>query len=542
MEPNRAPHSFCFIGSCPSLTGPFVRYIVDHPKERDVTYATFARWVNTAELDELKAQLGYGRDIGLALSTDWHVTFHRSELPSGQPCYYFVWSAMKHVFVPCEMDFDLDHETALVARHDAASEDEPGAYGATIELTCSMLDPDADEEACATWDETGDMYREAARLADAAGANLRLHEHEERGTEYRDAYVDVAISGLEQLLDAFDRHGVGYDNIDLTEEPSRDLLDRLLRRYPPRSGVAINVQFGQDWGVLQRNGAVELPIMYRGAREGDPTTLRGPSYFSSAEVFARTYGPTAAFRLQLERPLYVDDAQWYEYASSSYLPIDEIVRRVQAGGYDSVVNVRGAASGEPLYTVLLLDPDAAQLVDLEPNIRAGTGAEFDGQRVVVAYNLHNCRVDREPRPGELCFTVRPSVSGRVLAHVDEILLEDVEFLVRESGLKRVRERGVREVFAFASGTARDPRRAARSGQLGSFSSWEGIAFNPFRDRSFVLRRDRSKPVWRADWVYFRDRRGIAKGVGSRRNPEGGGRITDAQELAMIADREGGLLG
>lgn len=410
MEPNRAPHSFCFVGSCPSLTGPFVRYIVDHPKERQVTYSTFAKWVRTDELDELKRELGYGRDIGLALSTDWHVSFHRSELPSGAPCYYFVWSAMEYVFVPCGMHFDLDQETALAARKDSDEED---------------------------------------------------------------------------------------------DEP------------------------------------LELPIMYRGARHGDPRVLRGPSYFSSAEVFAKTYGPTAAFRLRLERPLYVDDQQWYDFASSSHLPIDEIVRRVEAEGYDSVVNVRGAASGEPLYTVLVIDPASAQLVELEPNIRAGTGAEFDGQRVVVAYNLHNCRVGRAPRPDERCFTVRGSVSGRVLAHVDEILLEDVEFIVRESGLRRVRERGVREVFAFARGTARDPARAARGGRLGSFASWEGIAFNPFQDDSFVLRRDRGHPVWSARWVYFRDRRGIARDAMD--NPRGEP-IMDAADLDALVAEIGGEIG
>ena len=112
----RSPHSFCFIGACPSLTGPLIRYITDNPKERQVTYDTFAHWVRTDELDELKRELGYGRDIGLALSTDWHVSFHRSELPSGAPCYYFVWSAMEHVFVPCSMRFDLDYETALAER------------------------------------------------------------------------------------------------------------------------------------------------------------------------------------------------------------------------------------------------------------------------------------------------------------------------------------------------------------------------------------------------------------------------------------------
>jgi hypothetical protein len=182
-------------------------------------------------------------------------------------------------------------------------------------------------------------------------------------------------------------------------------------------------------------------------------------------------------------------------------------------------------------------------VNLEPNaIRRGTGADFDGRRVVVAYNLHNCRVDQAPRPGELCFTVRGQVSGRVLAHVDEILLHDVDFLVRESGLRRVRERGVREVFAFARGTAVDPRIAAHRRELGSFDDWEGIAFNPFKDASFVRRRNRGVPVWSAEWVYFRNRRGIARVPSrTRRNPDYE-TVESVEDLDALIDHIGGDIG
>ena len=186
---------------------------------------------------------------------------------------------------------------------------------------------------------------------------------------------------------------------------------------------------------------------------------------------------------------------------------------------------------------------------LLPNaIRKGTGADFAGRKVVVAYNLHNCRVDAPQRPDEHCFTVRPSISGRVLAHVDEILLHDVEFLVRDSGLRRVRDRGVREVFAFARGTALDPRAALRRGELGHFDDWDGIAFNPFRDASFVLRSDRRVPVWGAEYVYFEGRRGIARGVDSTRsNPtyaprHESDRIYSMEDLDDIVAQIGGSVG
>jgi hypothetical protein len=106
-----------------------------------------------------------------------------------------------------------------------------------------MLEPDADEGACATWDETADMYRAAEPLVDAVGGALRVSAREERGVEYRDAYADVSQARLEELLALFDEDGVGYDNIDLYDRPSKALLARLRARYPNRSEVSVNEKY-----------------------------------------------------------------------------------------------------------------------------------------------------------------------------------------------------------------------------------------------------------------------------------------------------------
>lgn len=102
--------------------------------------------------------------------------------------------------------------------------------------------------------------------------------------------------------------------------------------------------------------------MYRGARLGDPRKLKGPSYFISSESFARTYGPTAAFQIKLKNPLVVSDADWYEYASAGWNPIGNIVERVVASGYDSVVNIRSTKEG-PMYVVFLVYSKQAKLLD-----------------------------------------------------------------------------------------------------------------------------------------------------------------------------------
>jgi len=103
--------------------------------------------------------------------------------------------------------------------------------------------------------------------------------------------------------------------------------------------------------------------MYRGARGGGaPAVLRGPVYFSSNESFAGTYGPTAAFRLTLKKPLLVRDADWHQYAISFFNPLGEVVKRVRANKNDSVVNIRFTPDGREMITVLLLNPRQAELL------------------------------------------------------------------------------------------------------------------------------------------------------------------------------------
>lgn len=108
------------------------------------------------------------------------------------------------------------------------------------------------------------------------------------------------------------------------------------------------------------NDIANIP-MYRGASGWDPKKLRGPSYFSSSEVFAKTYGPTAEFRLSPKRPLIVSNDEWPEYASTPYNPIEDIVRKLKESGYDAAINIRKSPVGL-LYTVLLVDPTHAKLV------------------------------------------------------------------------------------------------------------------------------------------------------------------------------------
>jgi hypothetical protein len=136
-----------------------------------------------------------------------------------------------------------------------------------------------------------------------------------------------------------------------------------------------------------------------------------------------------------------------------------------------------------------------------------TSERFDGVFAAVAYSLHECRLDKPAHEGEFCFTVRPGgPNGKVAAHVDRVLMEDVKFVVRESGIRRIRASKVREVIAFAVGTIRAPSK--RNLQKLDLDSAVSVTFNPHKDTTFVLRDDRSVHVYSADWCYFSGRRGV----------------------------------
>lgn len=66
---------------------------------QEVTLATFRRRCDTRAWE---AHMGYERSRhGLALSRDWHVTYHRSQW-KGRRCYYARHSAIEYIF--CDPD------------------------------------------------------------------------------------------------------------------------------------------------------------------------------------------------------------------------------------------------------------------------------------------------------------------------------------------------------------------------------------------------------------------------------------------------------
>jgi len=103
-------------------------------------------------------------------------------------------------------------------------------------------------------------------------------------------------------------------------------------------------------------------------------------------------------------------------------------------------------------------------------------------RVEVYYNLH-----------KEMFSVRAlegANKGRVIKHTNEIALEDVKFVVRESGRQKVLEEKRKNVHAFVRGTWVDDVEFETNGLA---------TYNPYRYSTFV-NKETQEPVYEAKAV------------------------------------------
>lgn len=120
--------------------------------------------------------------------------------------------------------------------------------------------------------------------------------------------------------------------------------------------------------------------------------------------------------------------------------------------------------------------------------RDGTGEDNEqeatpGTKVDVYRNLQK---------GGLSIRSRETNSyGLVIDHDEKVILEDVEFVVNESGRQKVLEEGVKNVHAFARGIIAKEKN--------DLSDPTEVTYNPFEYESFVSKED-ERPVDNADFV------------------------------------------
>lgn len=106
-----------------------------------------------------------------------------------------------------------------------------------IELLCCETPPD-DAEAQQRTEETLKMYMEVSEALRPLNIEVSVTAHDDRGTNYVDAYVYPPIEELITVLDLLDSIDASYDNIDLPPGAPEELAEQLRKRYP--YGVFIN--------------------------------------------------------------------------------------------------------------------------------------------------------------------------------------------------------------------------------------------------------------------------------------------------------------
>lgn len=97
-----------------------------------------------------------------------------------------------------------------------------------------------------------------------------------------------------------------------------------------------------------------------------------------------------------------------------------------------------------------------------------------------------------------CYNIMQS--GKLLASARQVRLSGVEFLVRESGRKRMLERGKKNVHAYAIGRLVDYVHPDESRELSKIDGRD-VFYNPFQFASFVDGETRAPVTW-ADIAHF----------------------------------------
>ena len=138
---------------------------------------------------------------------------------------------------------------------------------------------------------------------------------------------------------------------------------------------------------------------------------------------------------------------------------------------------------------------------LKPNLRAQ-----------VYYNLHH-----------KTFSIQQS--GRVQAHSDGVILDDVRFLVGKAGQKKVRETGRKNVHAKVSGANAKliPSHHIEPsfGRLTPYfeSGWKIAIYNPYITDTFVD-QSTGEPVHKASRAILINKFGRSPSILYKREPRG----------------------
>jgi hypothetical protein len=109
-----------------------------------------------------------------------------------------------------------------------------------------------------------------------------------------------------------------------------------------------------------------------------------------------------------------------------------------------------------------------------------------GKRLYIYKNLHLN-----------LFSIR--CGGKVIDHRDEIILEDVRFLVGQKGRERVVREKRKNVHAGVSGFWSEEWETNPEILMNSYTPHK-VSYNPYKTKTFVLTEDMKTPIKHAHFV------------------------------------------
>ena len=115
-------------------------------------------------------------------------------------------------------------------------------------------------------------------------------------------------------------------------------------------------------------------------------------------------------------------------------------------------------------------------------------------KVEVYRNLH-----------KKCWSVRHNATGHVLWHCDEVVLKDVNLVVRPGGRAKVLREKRKNVHAFAKGELIYTSVGNNTKVFAKYvENFKQIVYDPYQFESFVY-ADSEEPIFKADTVHLNNK-------------------------------------
>lgn len=97
-----------------------------------------------------------------------------------------------------------------------------------------------------------------------------------------------------------------------------------------------------------------------------------------------------------------------------------------------------------------------------------------------------------------CYSIRSTLTGRVVGHSNNIGVVNAKFVVRPAGREKVRREKRKNVHAFIKG-----QQCYAPRTMGPADTWKKVSYNPYKNDSFVI-VETGEPIHEAKLVILND--------------------------------------